>query len=81
MGAALSNIVAGAQVSDVGSRMNTLEAKYQLLRKRNDQMLSMLAQKQSLSVLKEEAIAAGFVPRTTLVSLKEQRTLAQVPRE
>lgn len=67
VGSALSSIVMGARVSDVGAQVNTLESKYLSLSKSNQDMVLQLAQKQSLAVIKSQAASLGFVPRTSVV--------------
>jgi hypothetical protein len=70
---AVSNIVVAARVSDSGVKALELEGKYHSLSKKNEEMVRELATKQSLITLKDQAIAAGFVPRQTPIVLESPK--------
>lgn len=71
---AAGNIVMAAHVSDVGAKTHEYEAKTTQLSAHNDEMLQTLASKQSLSSIKEWAIAQGFVPHASVVVIRSATT-------
>lgn len=64
---AVGNIVMAAHVSDIGSKVSSLEYKYQSMKKHNDDLSLELAQARSLKNLTEEAKLLGFIPVTSMV--------------
>jgi len=74
---ALGNIVTSARVSDLGAKIHALEVKHETLSMQNQAVTAQLAQKQSLSHLREVALAQGFVPITHVVNVKPSTSLAQ----
>lgn len=77
---ALANIIVGASVSDVGARIHEYETKTAVLENHSDELMTQLAEKQSLAQLKVWAVSAGFVPRTSVVTVTPQSPkLAAVP--
>ncbi|PWU23955.1 hypothetical protein C5B42_01185 [Candidatus Cerribacteria bacterium 'Amazon FNV 2010 28 9'] len=76
IGSALSNVVMAAHISDVGAQTKVLEQKANALAQKNEEMLTEIATKQSLTAIQMQAQAQGFVPRTQALVISDIPKLA-----
>jgi hypothetical protein len=73
------SISTSAQLSDVGARLSTAQTKYEALHKQNESLIYTLAQKQSLSQMRESATKNGYTARSSVVTITPTTVIARTP--